>query len=59
MLGLEVLIGKLGAIDGLATRAVVVGEVAALAHEAGDHAAHVNSTRRSQQLGKKLRELKK
>ena len=32
------LIGELGAVDRLATSAVVVGEVAALAHEARDHA---------------------
>ena len=33
-----VLIRELGAVDGLAAGAVVVGEVAALAHELGDHA---------------------
>jgi len=32
----EVLVGKLVAVDGLATGAVVVGEVTALAHEVGD-----------------------
>ena len=38
MLELEVLVGELGAVDGLAAGAVVVGEVAALAHEVGDDA---------------------
>ncbi len=38
MLQLEVLILKLVAIDGLATSAVVVGEVTTLAHELGDDA---------------------
>jgi hypothetical protein len=33
----EVLIGELGAIDGLATCAVPGGEVSSLAHEPGDH----------------------
>ena len=33
----EVLVGKLVAVDGLAARAVVVGEVTALAHEVRDH----------------------
>jgi len=33
----EVLVGKLGAIDGLASRAVMIGEVAALTHEVRDH----------------------
>lgn len=37
MLELEVLIRELVAVDGLAARAVVVGEVAALQHEARDH----------------------
>lgn len=36
MAKLEVLIGKLGTVDGLATSAVVVGEVTALEHELGD-----------------------
>ena len=36
MLEGEVLIGKLGAVDGLATSAVVIGEVTTLAHEVGD-----------------------
>mmetsp|Transcript_31747 Transcript_31747/g.94331 ORF Transcript_31747/g.94331 Transcript_31747/m.94331 type:complete len:221 (+) Transcript_31747:184-846(+) len=34
----EVLVGELGAVDGLAAGAVAGGEVAALAHEVGDHA---------------------
>jgi len=38
VLQLEVLISKLAAIDGLATSAIVVGEVATLAHEVGDDA---------------------
>ena len=38
MLQGEVLIGELGAIDGLAASAVAGGEVAALAHEVGDDA---------------------
>lgn len=38
VLQLEVLIGELVAVDGLAASAVVVGEVAALAHEVGDDA---------------------
>jgi len=33
---LEVLIGELGTVDGLATTAITAGEVATLAHEAGD-----------------------
>ena len=36
MLQLKVLILKLVAIDGLSTSAVVVGEIATLAHELGD-----------------------
>ena len=36
MLDLEVLIGELGTVDGLATTAITAGEVATLAHEAGD-----------------------
>ncbi len=39
MLQGEVLVGELGAIDGLAASAVVVGEVAALAHEVLDDTA--------------------
>jgi len=35
---LEVLVGELGAVDGLPAGAVAAGEVAALAHEAGDDA---------------------
>jgi hypothetical protein len=35
---LEVLVGELGAVDGLPSGAVAAGEVAALAHEAGDDA---------------------
>ena len=38
MLQLEVLILELVAIDGLATSAIVVGEVTTLAHELGDDA---------------------
>lgn len=38
VLQLEVLVSKLAAIDGLATSAVVVGEVATLAHEVGNDA---------------------
>lgn len=38
VLQLEVLVGELVAVDGLAAGAVVVGEVAALAHEVGDDA---------------------
>ena len=38
VLELEVLVGELGAVDGLAAGAVVVGEVATLAHEVGDDA---------------------
>ena len=38
MLQVEVLVGKLVAIDGLATGAIVVGEVSALEHEVRDHA---------------------
>ena len=38
MLQVEVLILKLVAVDGLAASSVVVGEVAALAHEVGDDA---------------------
>ena len=38
MLELEVLIRELCAVDGLAAGAVVVGEVASLAHEVGDDA---------------------
>lgn len=34
----EVLVGEFVAVDGLATGAVVVGEVAPLAHEVGDDA---------------------
>ena len=37
VLQLEVLIGELGSVDGLATSAVVVGEVATLAHEVGNN----------------------
>jgi len=33
----EILVLELVAVDGLATSAVVVGEVATLAHEVGDH----------------------
>lgn len=33
----EVLIGEFGAVDGLSTRAVVIGEITALAHETGNH----------------------
>ena len=33
----EVLVGELGAVDGLATGAVVVGEVSTLAHEVRDN----------------------
>jgi hypothetical protein len=33
----EVLIRKLGTVDGLSTRTVVVGEVTTLAHESGNH----------------------
>jgi hypothetical protein len=36
VLQLEVLIGELSTIDGLATTAVAPGEVTTLAHEAGD-----------------------
>lgn len=36
MLELEVLVRKLGAIDGLAASAIVVGEIAALNHEVLD-----------------------
>lgn len=36
MLQLEILISELAAIDGLATSAIVVGEVSTLAHEVGD-----------------------
>jgi len=36
VLQLEVLISELAAIDGLATSAIVVGEVSTLAHEVGD-----------------------
>jgi hypothetical protein len=32
----EVLVGELGAVDGLSTGTVVVGEVTTLAHELGD-----------------------
>ena len=39
----EVFIRKLGAVDGLAARAVVIGEVTALAHEARDHAVERRS----------------
>ena len=35
---IEVLVGELLAVDGLAARAVLIGEVAALAHEVRDHA---------------------
>ena len=38
MLQLEVLVLELVAVDGLAPGSVVVGEVAALAHEVGDDA---------------------
>ena len=38
VLQLEVLVLKLVAVDGLASGSVVVGEVAALAHEVGDDA---------------------
>ena len=38
VLELKVLILELGAVDGLAAGAVAGGEVAALAHELGDHA---------------------
>ncbi len=34
----EVLVSELGAVDALAASAVVVGKVAALAHEVGDNA---------------------
>ena len=37
MLQGEVLVGELLAVDGLATSAVVVGEVTTLQHELGDH----------------------
>ena len=37
MLQAKVLVLELVAVDGLATSAVVVGEVATLAHEVGDH----------------------
>ena len=37
MLQLEILIRKLCAINTLATSAVVIGEVASLQHEAGNH----------------------
>lgn len=43
MLELEVLVGKLGAVDGLAARAVVVGEVAALDHELLDDAVEARA----------------
>jgi len=38
VLQLEVLVGELVAVDRLAASAVVVGEIAALAHEVGDDA---------------------
>lgn len=38
VLDLEVLIGELLSVDGLATSAVVAGEVTTLKHEVGDHA---------------------
>lgn len=37
VLGLEVLIGELGAVDGLSAGTVVSGEVTALQHELGDN----------------------
>jgi len=37
----EVLISKLGAIDGLATGSVALCEVTSLAHEAGDHSVEL------------------
>ena len=43
MLELEVLIGKLFAVDALATGSVVVGEVASLQHEAWDHAVEAGA----------------
>lgn len=36
VLQIEVLIGKLGAVDGLTTSSVAIGEVATLKHEGGD-----------------------
>lgn len=39
----EVLVGELGAVDRLASGAVSGGEVAALAHEVGDHAVEARS----------------
>lgn len=36
MLQLEVLISKLATVDGLATSAIMIGEVATLAHEVRD-----------------------
>mmetsp|Transcript_2280 Transcript_2280/g.5694 ORF Transcript_2280/g.5694 Transcript_2280/m.5694 type:complete len:252 (+) Transcript_2280:25-780(+) len=41
VLVLESLIPELVAVDGLAARAVALGEVTALAHEAGDHAVEL------------------
>ena len=43
MLQIEVLVVELVSIDGLATSAVSVGEVAALGHESGDNAVELAS----------------
>lgn len=40
---LEVLVGKLLAIDGLASRAIASGEVAALEHKVGDDAVELGA----------------
>ena len=42
VLELEVLVGELGAVDRLAAGAVVVGEIAPLAHEVGDDAVEAS-----------------
>ena len=43
MLELEVLVGKLLAVDGLATPAVAAGKVTALAHEVADNTVEVRA----------------
>ena len=49
VLQLEVLVGKLGAVDGLASGSVVVGEVATLAHEPGNDPVE-NNIKKKQSL---------
>lgn len=41
MLELEVFVGEAATVDGFSSSAIVIGEVAALSHEIGDHTMEV------------------